>query len=252
MKDITAPLVITDSSIQGSIHNVPAGKARNIEVVVYDSAKTAIYRGFTIADIIPDTTNSVSIIINRIVGLLNINGTILESPADGWSESDEFESGALSSKWRPYSASIGDITGERAHTGTHAFKVSYSDFIYSFQKPITNGKISWWYWDNSGTPWTYLYILTDTTKVDKTLDNLHMVTNLAASYGFYHYSNVGPLYSIARTAGWRQFTATIANGKISMAVDGVVGITVDESKPVIAFQVAGAIIDDFNVVSNTN
>ena len=60
MKDISKPLIITDSSVTGEIQNVPAGKSRNFDVVVLDSTGTPVYRGFAIADIKPDTSNPIS------------------------------------------------------------------------------------------------------------------------------------------------------------------------------------------------
>ena len=175
----------------------------------------------------------------------------MESPVSGWSLFDGFEDGPLSPKWAPYPSSIGAISTEKAHSGIHSFKTTFSDFKYTFDKSITNGKISWWYYDNSGTPWSYFFILTDTSTGDLGDHNVHVVTNLASTYSFYHFST-GYKNDVSRATGWRNFVATVANGKISIAVDGQVGITINDVKPVIAFQIAGAVIDDFNVLSNTD
>lgn len=247
--EINAGLNLTDSTVSGQIENIPAGKARIIDIAILDSTKTEVYKGTAIVDIKSDTLNKVTITLNRVIGSLNVTGNIVEAPVSGWSIYDGFETGALSANWKPYPGTIGSIITDRVHSGKYALKVTYSDYRYTFEKPLSSGKISWWYYDNSGTPWSYFFILTDTSKSDLTLDNVHVVTNIPATYSFYH-TSLGYKNDISRTAGWKNFVATVSNSKISIAVDGQVGITISEVKPIIGFDLAGAIIDDFSVLSN--
>jgi hypothetical protein len=171
------------------------------------------------------------------------------APIASWEIHDGFESGILDPHWTPYPLSIGSITTGQAHNGTHSFQVTYSDFKYTFDHPIKEGKISWWYLEGTGTPWTYLYILTDTSHANLGDYNVHMVTNFPDTYSFYYYS-VGYKYGVPRLPGWRKFETDIHNGKVSISVDGQEGISVKVGKPVLAFQVAGAVIDDLKAKSN--
>ena len=71
----------------------------------------------------------------------------------------------------------------------------------------------------------------------------------AEFYSFYYYS-VGYKYGVPRLPGWHKFVADIRNGKISVSVDGQEGISVKVGKPVLAFELAGAVIDDLQAISN--
>jgi hypothetical protein len=249
MITITKLLEIKDSTIEGTVNNIPSGKERKFEVRVFDSTGTERYKGSVSGNIKADSTVSITLPISRIVGSATINGTVNEVPPS-WTIFDGFEDSTLNSKWKPYAGSAGKLSIAKYHTGTKSFEVTFSDFKYIFDKPLTNGQISWWYYDNSGTPWSYFYILTDTSKTDLTLDNLYMNTQNASQYYFQFKAN--NITTINRVPGWRNFTATISAGTLVFAVDGQTGITVNGSAPVIGFQIAGGIMDDFSVESNSN
>jgi len=169
-----------------------------------------------------------------------------------YSLSDGFESATLNSNWTHVS-SIGTFGLEDTlvHSGSKAFISLQADVRYIFPKSFSNGQISWWYYDNSGDPWTYFYALTDTTTDPSNLtnNNLNVVTNSPTTYSFY-YPTVGYQNTIQRSTGWHQFFFAIKNGTVTSGVDGKTGITYSGSPPVFAFQVSSAIFDDFSVVSN--
>jgi hypothetical protein len=79
MLPITASLTITDTSVQGTVKNIPSGKNRHFDVFVYDSAEVLQYRGSALADVVTDSTIRVSISIFRQGGNALINGTIIDS-----------------------------------------------------------------------------------------------------------------------------------------------------------------------------
>lgn len=79
MATIAKPLEIMDSTIEGKVDNIPAGKDRRFEVKVYDSTGTERYRGSASGAIKAYSVVSISLPIIRIVGSAVINGTIIES-----------------------------------------------------------------------------------------------------------------------------------------------------------------------------
>ena len=253
MPTITKQLTLTGDAITGLIEGIPAGANRLFEVKVFDSTGTLQYQGSTTATVTAGGNVSVSISIVRIVGSANINGQVIELPTVGWTVFDGFEGATLDAKWKPYSGTVGGLTTTQKHSGLKALQVTFSDYKYTFSKPITNGQISWWYYDQGGT---YLYILTDTSKSDLTVDNLHMTTvqpaGLASNRYNFYYKVGGYQQAITRSSGWKHMVVTIGGGQIKWELDGVTGITISQPLPVIGFQVAGAIIDDFYAVSNTD
>jgi hypothetical protein len=79
MLTMTKTLTITDSSVQGTIDNIPAGKHRLFEALVYDSTEVVQYRGSAYADVMADSTVRVSISIIRVGGKAIINGAIIDT-----------------------------------------------------------------------------------------------------------------------------------------------------------------------------
>ena len=82
MLPMTNSLTITDSSVEGLIKGIPAGKARLFQVYVYDSMEVMQYMGSATADVIADSTVHVAISIVRIGGNAIINGTVNDSITD--------------------------------------------------------------------------------------------------------------------------------------------------------------------------
>jgi hypothetical protein len=78
MLTMTMPLFITDSSVEGFVKGIPAGKNRLFEVFIYDSLEKLQYKGSATANIAADSTVPVSIAIYRTNGSAIINGTIIE------------------------------------------------------------------------------------------------------------------------------------------------------------------------------
>jgi len=79
MNTMTISLTITDTSVEGTVHNISAGEKRLFEVYVYDSAEIMQYKGSATADIIADSTAYVSICLYRVGGSAVINGKIIDS-----------------------------------------------------------------------------------------------------------------------------------------------------------------------------
>jgi hypothetical protein len=81
MLTMTRALVVTDTSVQGTVTGIPAGKNRLFQVNVYDSLETIQYKGQANANVIADSMVSVTISIYRVGGGAIINGTVIEGPS---------------------------------------------------------------------------------------------------------------------------------------------------------------------------
>jgi len=79
MLTITQNLTITDTSVEGTVAGIPAGKNRLFSLSVYDSFDMLEYQGLSIANVVADSTVKVSINVLRIAGNAVINGTIDDS-----------------------------------------------------------------------------------------------------------------------------------------------------------------------------
>ena len=82
MLSMTKSLTVTDSSVEGLIKGIPAGKARLFQVFVYDSLEVMQYKGSATANVIADSTVKVTINIVRIGGNAIINGNVIDSIID--------------------------------------------------------------------------------------------------------------------------------------------------------------------------
>ena len=82
MLTMTKDLIVTDSSVQGVVNGIAAGKHRLFQVSVYDSLETIQYRGSAYSDVIADSIVLVSLSIFRVGGEAIINGTINEIGPD--------------------------------------------------------------------------------------------------------------------------------------------------------------------------
>jgi hypothetical protein len=79
MITLVRPLTVTDSSVEGIVTRIPAGKNRTIEINVYDSNKVLQYRGSGQTQVIADSVVKVTITVTRILGSITINGKIVDS-----------------------------------------------------------------------------------------------------------------------------------------------------------------------------
>ncbi len=79
MNTIIRDLVITDSSVEGTITGIPAGVDRLFTVSVYDSLDTLQYTGNATANLPRGTTVSIPIDIIRVSANAVINGRVIES-----------------------------------------------------------------------------------------------------------------------------------------------------------------------------
>jgi hypothetical protein len=61
-------LQVTDSTVEGIVERIPAGKNRSFSINVYDSMKTLQYTGSTLSDVIADSTVTVLVPITRVSG----------------------------------------------------------------------------------------------------------------------------------------------------------------------------------------
>jgi len=86
MLTMSSALTVTDSSVEGSITGIPAGKDRLFEVEVFDSVDTVQYRGSGVADVVADSSVKVAINVVRVSGAVVIDGSIVEGdslPVEG-------------------------------------------------------------------------------------------------------------------------------------------------------------------------
>lgn len=79
MLDITKALSVTDTSVEGIITGIPAGKNRLFSVSVYDSVDTLQYWGSSTVNVLADSTVKVTINVIRIIGSAFIKGNIIEN-----------------------------------------------------------------------------------------------------------------------------------------------------------------------------
>jgi hypothetical protein len=79
MLTINQKLTVTDTSVEGKIEGIPAGKARLFTLTVFDSLDTLQYRGSATADIFTDSLAHITITIVRVAGAAVINTIINES-----------------------------------------------------------------------------------------------------------------------------------------------------------------------------
>jgi uncharacterized protein (TIGR02145 family) len=79
MLTMSKNLTITDSSVEGTIAGIPAGKSRLFAVAVYDSLDTLQYRGSANANVIADSTVKVTINVLRVSGSAVIVGNIIDT-----------------------------------------------------------------------------------------------------------------------------------------------------------------------------
>jgi hypothetical protein len=78
MIKMTTTLSLTETSVEGTVHSIPAGLNRLFEVSVFDSTNKVCYRGSATAEIITDSTVLVTLKVSRVSGGAIINGTISE------------------------------------------------------------------------------------------------------------------------------------------------------------------------------
>jgi len=74
-----ASLTVTDSSIEGTVKDIPAGKNRTIAISVYDSMKTLQYSGSAEVTVTADTTTAVKINIVRVKGSIAVTGIVIDT-----------------------------------------------------------------------------------------------------------------------------------------------------------------------------
>jgi len=80
MADLAQALTLTDTSVEGTVPDVPAGKGRKIEISIFDSQQQVVYDGSTVADVKANASNRISIIVKRVTGTVSVDGTIQEAP----------------------------------------------------------------------------------------------------------------------------------------------------------------------------
>jgi hypothetical protein len=72
------PLIVTDTSVEGMVSGIPAGKNRTIEINIYDSNKVLQYRGSGQTRVVADSMVKITIVVTRILGDITINGKIVD------------------------------------------------------------------------------------------------------------------------------------------------------------------------------
>lgn len=71
-------LTIGTDRVYGTVHDIPLGTSRHIEIKLYDTGNIMIYYGDAYADIVSDKTIDVKITIKCLKGSINVIGTIGE------------------------------------------------------------------------------------------------------------------------------------------------------------------------------
>lgn len=113
MLTLTKSLTVTDSSVEGKITGIPAGKNRLFSVSVFDSLDTLQYQGSSTVNVIADTTVNVSINVVRITGNANINGHIIEGdtiPKNGLLAYYPFSGNANDSSGHVYNGTLTNVS----------------------------------------------------------------------------------------------------------------------------------------------
>ncbi|MDQ3001845.1 MAG: LamG domain-containing protein [Fibrobacterota bacterium] len=82
MVTMNRTLEIKDSTIEGTVTGIPAGKNRTFELQVYDSAGNVRYRGNSKANINVNSLVAVKITVHRLLGSAVINGNVVEAPIE--------------------------------------------------------------------------------------------------------------------------------------------------------------------------
>jgi hypothetical protein len=85
---IIQPLAVTDSSVEGNVTNLTAGKKYTFEILLYDSLGNSIYSGTQTDSIIKDQTTNVYLTISEsfLLGIFPVLGFRIRNEISGWSE----------------------------------------------------------------------------------------------------------------------------------------------------------------------
>jgi hypothetical protein len=110
MLTITQNLTITDTSVEGTVAGIPAGKSRLFSLSVYDSLDTLQYQGSSTANVIADSTVYITITVVRVSGKAVINGVV--------DEGDTIPTNGLLGYW-PFTGNANDSSGH-GYIGTVA------------------------------------------------------------------------------------------------------------------------------------
>ncbi len=129
MDTLRAALTVTDTTVEGTIEEVPAGDNRHFEVFVYDSGNTLTYYGDAYASVIANETIVLNIVLypeNPATGTVIINGTF---------EEVDIVSG-LVGYW-PFTESAEDASGNGNHGTVYGAQLTTDAFgnpnqAYSF------------------------------------------------------------------------------------------------------------------------
>ncbi|MGB7566896.1 MAG: LamG domain-containing protein [Chitinivibrionales bacterium] len=119
MLTITQNLTITDTSVEGTVAGIPAGKNRLFSLSVYDSLDTLQYQGSATVNVIADSTVKVSINVDRISGSAIVNGNI--------NEGDSIPKLGLVAYY-PFSGNTNDISGNGLNATNNGATLSADRF----------------------------------------------------------------------------------------------------------------------------
>jgi hypothetical protein len=108
MLTMTTDLTVTDTTVEGTVSGIPAGRDRLFSIAVYDSVDTMQYRGSASSNVIADSTVTITITVTRISGTAVINGTI--------NEGDSIPTTGLAAFY-PFNGNANDESGN-GHNGT--------------------------------------------------------------------------------------------------------------------------------------
>jgi hypothetical protein len=103
MDNFVRVLTITDSTVEGTVTGIPAGKGRLFTVSVFDSLDSLQYKGTATADLPRGSTVNVPITLYRVGANAVINGNIIETGT--------ISSNGLVAYWPFINGSTADLSG---------------------------------------------------------------------------------------------------------------------------------------------
>jgi hypothetical protein len=253
MLSLTKSLTVTDSSVEGLIKGIPAGKARLFQVFVYDSLEVMQYKGSATADVIADSTVKVSINLVRIGGNAIINGTVIDSIVD----TSSLTSGLLA--YYPFNGNTNDASGNGFNATNSSATLTTDRFGNPNKAYFFNGNggmlatvnsllsvskftIAAWIKSNGNVAYAgvpriasiapagecngYYELLYANGQWSGSVDNskrfICYLDDPRSSYDYYLYYSKKP----TDTATWHHGAITFDNGNLSFYVDGALDTTI--------------------------
>lgn len=259
MLTITQNLTVTDTSVEGKVSGIPAGKDRIFTITVYDSLDNLQYRGSAMADIVADSTVHVTITIKRVSGAAVINVNI--------NESDSFSTGGLVAYY-PFNGNARDESGNGndgevngATTTTDRFGSANSAYSFDGEDDVievsfsedfnffSNETFTFALWVKPVVQQTYHAVMVKAPAYRDVWDWGLFIVNGYYISGF-HLNHVVTSSTAAEEGAWTHIAVIYDNSNWAMYVNGALedsaeGRSITQSSGGIAFGRKGEMIRDF-------